>query len=478
MQISMFGWLNKEVIGESLYYERLKVLFLSSVFFCVVGAYTLARELQCSLFSYVVGKEYIPLAQTVALASLVPMLFLYNRLVDKVRRYQLLCIYSMAFALLGALFTYFIGHPTIGIGNTDTNPYRFFGWFFYFFVEGYSPFVVSVFWAFSNSITSPDEAKRNYGLMVSGSNLGGMFTAGLAWVLLSLRASQGTQLLSDVVNYQLLLAIASILLAVVPLLIVWMQRTVPSEHLHGYEAAYQLEQEKKKEGRAATGMLAGINMFWKYPYVLGIFGMSFFYEVFSTVFTYLSVGIAKSTSSSMSGALSYLLEISFFTQSVGLFISVFGTTFLFKRLGVKWCLLLVPGLTGLMLIYFLCNMGQAQALMMAFVTLRVINYSFSRPLRESLYIPTIKEIKFKSKSWIDAFGTKLAKSSGSAFNIIATLVGQSYCGVFYSGFFACLVTMWFITAYLLGRRFEVAVEHEEVIGNEGMIDNRLDATRV
>ena len=78
---------------------------------------------------------------------------------------------------------YLVGHPTIGLANTETSPFRIFGWLFYFFIEVFSPFVISVFWAFANSVYSPEAAKHNYALLVSGSKFGGMFTAGIAWAL-------------------------------------------------------------------------------------------------------------------------------------------------------------------------------------------------------------------------------------------------------------------------------------------------------
>jgi AAA family ATP:ADP antiporter len=98
------------------------------------------------------------------------------------------------------------------------------------------------------------------------------------------------------------------------------------------------------------------------------------------------------------------------------------------------------------------------------VVLRAINYAFSWPLRESLYIPTVKEIKFKSKSWIDAFGSKFAKSSGSALNILAKWIGPASYFATYSFFFTGIIGLWVGTAFLLGRRFERAVAKSEVIG--------------
>lgn len=445
------------------YYERLKLIFLTLAFFCVIGSYTVAKELKNSVFVYIVGEDYIPWARTGAMLALIPAVFIYSLLVDRLRRYQLLSFYSGLYAILGLLFAYLLSDPVIGIVNTNESPYRLFGWIFYFFVEGYSPFVVSVFWAFANSVNSPEGAKKSYGLMVSGSKIGGMLTSGLAIMLLSYQATDSV-MYSDVYNHQVLMAVSSLLLLAVPVIIFIMMKKIPGRYLHGYEAVYQVEKERQKQGESKTGMFAGLSMLLKYPYVLGIFGMSFFYEVVSTVLSYFSVALAKQNSDTMSEATGYLLKIMFITHAVGFIISFFGTGWLFNRLGTRLCLLLVPASAGAVLLFYILNITSSQALLISFVVLRAINYAFSWPLRESLYIPTVKEIKFKSKSWIDAFGSKFAKSSGSALNIAAKWVGPASYFATYSFFFTGIIGLWVGTAFLLGRRFERAVAASEVIG--------------
>src|SRR5579872_2430725 len=185
---------------EQNHYERLKLLFLSISFFCVIGAYTVTKELKNSIFAYTVGEDYIPTARFLVMIALVPAILIYAKLVDRLRRYQLLAFYSTFYAVFGLVFAYFLGHPEIGIPNTHTSPYRLIGWLFYFFIEGCSPFVVSVCWAFANSISTPEGARKNYGFMVSGSKLGGMFTAGLAWLLLRHQMLGGPSLMSDLHN--------------------------------------------------------------------------------------------------------------------------------------------------------------------------------------------------------------------------------------------------------------------------------------
>ncbi|HEX4069351.1 MAG TPA: Npt1/Npt2 family nucleotide transporter [Candidatus Babeliales bacterium] len=443
--------------------ERMKLFFLSLLYFLVVGAYTVTRDLKSSIFLGTVGKEYIPWVKVISMLILVPAIFFYSRLVDKIRRYQLLVFYSVLFGVANLIFAYFIGHPTIGILNTDAQPNRLFGWFFYFFVEGYSPFVVSVFWALANSVNSPAEAKRNYGYMVAGSKLGGMAAAALAWYIFGLSAQLVKPCLTHVQAHQLILIISSLFLALVPAVAIMFIRTVPGYLMHGYEAAYQLEKHKKTESKPSV--FAGLEMFLKYPYVLGIFGMVFFYEVVSTVLGYLRLGVAEAGAQHISDVSRVLFEIAFKAHLVGFVISLVGTQALLARLGTRICLMLIPFSMGVCLFYLIFETSP-ESLRNAFVVFTALNYAFLAPVRESLYLPTVKEIKFKSKSWIDAFGSKFAKSAGSTFNFFTSKMGETFILPAHSFFFAGVIVLWFGVAFLLGRRFDQAVAKNEVIGVE------------
>ncbi|MFZ5954760.1 MAG: NTP/NDP exchange transporter [Candidatus Dependentiae bacterium] len=444
-------------------HERVKVFSLTISFFLIIAAYTIARELKDSIFVAIVGKSYLPIAKILTLVILIPPILFYSFLVDKIRRYQLLCYYSMFFGAMGLLFAFLLGHPTIGIANTATSPFRFFGWIFYFFVEGYSPFLVSVFWAFANSINDPAEAKNNYGIMVSGSKLGGIISAIIAWATLKECRPFCYLVTSDIAKHQVLLGFSSILLLVVPLVIMRMIRSVSGKYLHGYEAAYRVEKQRAKEGESGTGIFSGLHMFVKHPYLLGIFCMVFFYEIINSVLGYLKIGFAQSNSESLSDVSGYLFLVILATHITGFAISFFGTKALLNKLGERLCLVLIPAATGLLLLYLMISYTQF-ALIVVYVVMRGINYGFSYPVRESLYIPTVKEIKFKSKSWIDAFGSKFAKSTGSVFNYVVDLAAPLLLIPLYSGFFALIIGVWIFAAILLGRRFDKAVANNEVIG--------------
>lgn len=444
-------------------HERLKLALLTLAFFCVIGAYTVAKELKDSVFTAVVGREFLPQARIMFVLVMIPAIFMYSKLVDSLRRYHLLCAYAFIYGALGLFFTYLLGHPTIGLANMQSSPERWFGWIFYFFVEAYSPFVVGLFWSFANSVTSPDEAKKHYALMVSGSKIGGMLTAGGAWALLSITTTTSAFLSSEVVRHQILLGASSMLLLVVPIAIYLLQKQVSGRYLHGYEAAYKVEKKRGHKGASHEGIFAGLEMFIKYPYVFGIFCIVFFYEVISTVLSYQRVSMACEQSTNLCEISTYFFKIAFVAHLVGFVVSLFGTKWLLRSFGERICLLLMPIATGLLFIYFFFSTTQ-WAFLSFFVILRSLHYGFSYPVRESLYIPTVKEVKFKSKSWIDAFGNKIAKSAGSFFNHLTRHFDLALFLTVESIFFGIIIVFWLIAAYLLGKRFEKAVARNEVIG--------------
>lgn len=148
--------------------ERRKILLLTVCFFLVMGGYTIVRELKDLVFVNIVGLEAIPTAKLWCILVLVPLVFFYSYLVDALKRNQLLCVCALVYAVIGMVCAYFLGHPTIGLPNTDASSGRIFGWFFYFFMESFQPFLISVLWSFVNSITKPEDAKAGYSFMVAG----------------------------------------------------------------------------------------------------------------------------------------------------------------------------------------------------------------------------------------------------------------------------------------------------------------------
>lgn len=449
-------------------HERLKFLLLTLVFALVIGSYTIAKELKDSLFVSIVGKDYLPTAKFLVIFLLVPAALAYSRLVDIFRRYQLLAFYSALYGIILAVFTVFLGHSTIGLYNTQASSSRIFGWLFYIVLEGYAPFVVSVFWAFLNSISSPKEAKNTYPMMVAGSKLGGIVTALFAWYLLGnvhLLARFGN-FNHDVVSHQILMALVSVMLLCIPVLLVVLIKVVPGQYLHGYEAVYRLEKKQQHDEKdVKTSVFSGIRLLMESPYILGIFGLVFFYETLNVLLNFQRIGMLQEASVSIAGFTAAMfwqrIQMHFWTM----IISFLGVQILFKKLEVRYCLLLVPLSVLLLLIFFVLTYS-AESILYVFIGLGAINHALSYPLRETLYIPATKDMKFKAKAWIDTFGTKFSKGFGSLFANVTSRISVISGGLVlvYGIFFGGLIIMWFITSWLLGKTYDKAIKNNEIIG--------------
>lgn len=445
--------------------DLFKIFLLAVSFFCVIGAYTIIKEMKDILFVRFVGAYWMPKVKILSMFVLVPATLFYAKLVDMTSKFRLLCIYSGLYGGVGLLFAYLLGAPGIGLMNTHASPYRLFGWIIYLFYEGAVPFVVSVFWSFSNSVTSPEAAKKGYPLVITGSKFGGMVTAGFAWLLLSPTTFLGRLGLSDIAVHQILLSLASLLLCIAPFIVAYLLK-ISGGNLHGYEASYKEEKKQEKAGTDKTGIFSGLKMMVQHPYILGVFGMIFFYELLNVVLGYQRLIILQASTKSLGGFTGKMFEQRFIMHSVGLLISFFGTRVLIKRLGERICLLLIPIVTGALLFYFMVAYD-ANAILVVFMGLGTLNYAFASPLRESLYIPTVKDIRFKSKSWIDSFGMKISKGCGSTFNeACKTLVpGSMLFHSVYITFFTLIIGFWVMLAWWLGRQYCDAVENNKVIGS-------------
>ncbi len=447
--------------------ERLKTLFLGLAFSCIIFCYSLLKELKDSVFMQIMGdKSFVPAAKILTIVGLIPMVFLYSKLVDKVRRYQLLCLCVGIYSVVGLLCAYFVGHETIGISNSNGGSWRYFGWFFYFYIESFSPFVLSVFWSFLNSVSSPDFAKRNYGLLVSSSKIGGLLSTGLGWAFLQHAASWKTSGLSDANMIQFLLLIAFSVLLFVPIIIYTMMRTVSGTQLHGYEAAYQFEKAQDKAGKEETGMFSGLKVFFKYPYTFGILCLVVFYETINSVISFERLGVAQDVGhGEIAGTSCYLFKIAFSVHAVGLVISLFATRSLVRILGERLSLIAMPVLMGAALFFYMF-IGSSHSLILAFIFIRAVYYAFSQPVTEALYIPTVKDVKFKSKSWIDTFGKKTSKGLGSGVNWISAQCGKAWIPLIQSSLFSIVIGAWIIAAYFLGKRYDNAIKNKKIIGSE------------
>jgi ATP:ADP antiporter, AAA family len=447
----------KNFRDEAFRYEMYKLMLLGFTFFFIIGSYSILRPLKTSVFLGLVGKEYQPITKLISIINLFPCLLLYAKLVDKLRRYQVVYFFFGVYIIGSTLLAIALSHPIMGLHNTDTNPYRILGWVFYLFIDLFSPLVVSTFWAFANSINSPNHAKRSYGKIVAISRVGGIITSMASWYIMQ------KAFIPYAISIPYLLVIASIFLSLACLCIFKLMKNVPGIFLHGYEAVYQAEKQKKKE--MTPGTLEGLKLVITKPYVLGIFGLVYAYEIISVILDYqMQVLMSIETNNAVSKMSSFMFLYTGAFQALGLIFALFGTSALLKKIGVHLCIMIMP-LATILLMLGLLGYPSLTTIFIIMVLLRALNYGFNAPVREILYIPTTKDIKFKSKAWIESFGRSMSKTSGSVFNLLAQ-TNNVLALVRIDCVFAIAISgIWGIISFLVGAKYHKTIKNNEVIGN-------------
>ncbi len=442
-------------------HERVKLVLLSISFFFIVGTYSVFHSLKPAVFASIVGLEYQPYTQWCSIALIAPTMLLFSFLVSRLKQHQLLFFISSGYALTGFFFAYMLSHPIIGLANTHAGVGRILGWTFYIYVDFYQILIISTFWAFSNSITTPDAAKKNYGFMVAFSKIAGAVAAlSAGWFLKSGAANNlGADKQIPVVIFW-----GSVSLLVAAVMSLQITRRVPMRYLHGYEAAYQVDQ--KQASKQKVGFLEGLKLFVTQPYVLGIFGLVFSYEIINAILDYqMHLLMWEESSRQIAGMSASMLNYTATFQIVGFLLALVGTTSLLRYLDVKFCVVLMPIVVVAMILWFLTH-PSLSTIFVVMVAMRAMHYSFDVPVREILYIPAIKSIRFKSKAWIDSFGRTFSKTSGSVFNIAAkSLFGSPI--VAGSIFSLSIAAVWGAVAVAMARKYTRTIANNEVIGYDG-----------
>jgi AAA family ATP:ADP antiporter len=438
-------------------YDVIKLLLSGLAFFFVIGAYSILRSLKTSIFVAFIGVEYEPYAKVVSILVTIPTMLLYAKIIDRVKKHQAVYVVLAFYVALTICFAYLFTHPVYGVSNTEASPYRLVGWIFEIFMDLFQALIVGTFWSFVSSVSTPNFASKGYSLIVACSRVGGLLTTGISWLILESMPTFSSSILVVTIVAALFLAMA---LYCVYLLKQW----IPQSHLHGYEAAYKVEQ-KNERSQKKTGVLEGLRIVLTEPYVLGIFWLVFSFEVINIIIDYqLHILMAAETNSHVISMSKFMLFYTGTFQALGLLFALFGTSQMIRRFGVQKCLLVMPIVTiflSLLLVIF----PKLTTLFAVMVVMRGLNYGFNDPLREILFIPTVKDIQFKSKAWIGSFGRTIAKTSGSSLNILATQAPHFIIAI-QSAFSITLALAWAVVGILVGRKYLKTIASNAVIGEE------------
>jgi AAA family ATP:ADP antiporter len=447
--------------------ETRKFALLSCIAFLIIGTYWLLRILKTTIFFKIAFPECVgwcpnqgrllqPIAKFWSVFVVIGLVLVYSKLVDLFKKHQLFYIICGFYtAIFGCITGILFLSELYGAEFVGKVPLAAAGWLSYFAIESFGSLVVALFWSFTSSITTTESAKHGYPLIISCMQTGAII--GSAIMLFTPHI--GTV-------WPIMGCAALTVCAVIPA-VAYFMRTIPASEMIGNKQAEKTEH--KKDG-FLWGFVSGFIILLTRPYMMGIFIVSTFYEVIGQVLEYQMKSFAD-TIFPTAAAYGQFEAVFGVTSNVASFlISFLGTSYIIKHYGIRLSLFVYPLITALILggifsIFYFFMPEPAMLLWVIFggyALIKGLGYAVNNPIKEILYIPTSKDVKFKAKGWTDMFGSRFSKGAGAQITN-AFKHNLSDLMMFGTMISTGLIGVWMVAALYVGFKNEKLIKENKIV---------------
>ena len=423
--------------------EGVTALLLMLNIFLLLAAYYLLKTIREPLILSVPGGAEVKSYSAAATAGLLMLLVpLYSAFASRVSRVKLINGVTLFFiACLVAFFALSRSGVPIGVA-------------FFIWVGIFSLMVIAQLWAFANDVYTVEQGKRLFAIVGFGASLGaiaGSFVTG--------------QLVKSLGPYPFMLGAAA-LLGVCMIL----TNMINLREKHHREAAPRtpVAGEGKEAGTGGseervTGR-SGFALVFSDRYLLLIAFLMLVYNLVNTNGEYILgktvvMLYTKAHGAAATGGLDEKKVIgefygNFFTMVnlIAAAIQAFVVSRVLKLFGVRVALLVLPvvAMAGYIAMAFVPLLSFIRTAKMAENSL---DYSLQNTTRNSLYLPTSREAKYKAKQANDTFFVRF----GDVVSAGIVFAGTTWLG-FAPKHFALvnvgLIVIWLVLAVAIGRRFK------------------------
>lgn len=406
--------------------EGLGALLLTVDLAVLLGGYYLLKTVRESLILAQGGAEvkaYSSAAQAVLLFAVVPI---YGWIATRINRNQLLRWTAIFFASNLLLFAY-LGHK----GVYEAVPY-------FIWVGIFNLFTVAQLWAFATDLYTETQGKRLFPMLGVGASIGAV---GGAWI--------AGKIIKPIGPFNMML-IAAAALCLCAALSSWA----------GHVISEREGEREKKKNEETLGPEGGFQLLISDPYLrliailtilLNIVSLSGDFILGKLVINHANevVGSARQLMGARAAFIgAYYANYYACTNLVSFIIQAFLVSRIFKYLGVRKALFILPALSiaTFTSILILPVMGVVRVLKIAE---NGTNYSLQNTIRNALLLPTSREAKYKAKAAIETFCVRLGDVTQAGIIFLGTRLHASL------GWFATITlvvtVLWTWVAFALYR---------------------------
>ncbi|MGK3985448.1 MFS transporter [Sorangium sp. So ce136] len=350
------------------------LLWSFGYFFCVLCGYYILRPVREEM-GISGGMDRLPWLFTAVFASMLAAVPAFSALVSRVPRRRFIPIVYRFFA---SNLLVFFGLLSLDVPRAEV------GKVFYVWLSVFNLFVVSVFWGFMADIWRSGQGKRLFGFIAAGGSAGALAGSFVT-------AAQARQ----IGTANLLLVSAALL----ELAVLCAGRLSRLSARQDGEAAPQGSGGGGDE-RIGGGVLRGVALVFRSPYLLGICAQTLFQSMTATVLYFEQARIVSLASMEPARRTALFATIDLTVNVLTILVQALVTGRLITRVGLGVALAVVPALTGVGLVALAVR--PTLWMIIAIQGLRrSVHYAVDRPAREVLFTVVAREEKYKAKSFID-----------------------------------------------------------------------------
>lgn len=410
-------------------------------FFLVIAAFWIQKPIRTSQFLAAIGPQALPLVKLGTAALILPVVLLYSALTARLRRQWIVYLCTAFFALCSLGFW--------AVLRDGTAP-SWVHWVYFFYVDIFNSVMVALFWSVANDVSSPEDARRDYGFIGAGGIIGGAVGSGVTgWSVERIGAAN------------LLLVCVAVLVAIAG--VAWFLTRVTTA---------PAESNAKPEA-SLRDAVAGARLTWSSSYLSSIALIVVLYEIVSNLIDYQFNTFVAERYSGDAAIASFLGRFSTASIAASAVVQFVVTTWVLRRWGPPVGLLVLPLVLATGSASLLVVPGFA-VIAATFFSDATLSYSLNQASKEVLYTPTDDATKYQAKAFIDMFLMRLAKGVSSLL-ILGWAAWMAPSGVAQLSLLSLAVIVpWLLSARAAGRLFreQTAPQAETPAQPRGMLGAR------
>ncbi|MBN1689365.1 MAG: hypothetical protein JW893_09700 [Candidatus Omnitrophica bacterium] len=429
--------------------ERAKTLVMFVYFFLIIASVWILKPVRDSLFLEELGAKNLRYIYIAEAGFMVAIVWGFSQFARRVTQ-KVLYTGVLSFYIVCLLFFWILFHWKV--------PYLSF--FFYIWVASYSIAMTTLFFTLANDIFNPQEARRLFGLILSGGSIGGVL-GGLI-----------TEKLAVLLHTENLLLVVAVIISACCLLVGMMWKHISPTIDHA-PLPNDPPQENKGKAEQTVPFPSAKKLFTGSSYLMMLAGLVMIVKISSAVVDNQFKGIVEASIIGLDSRTAFLGGFFKWLNAASFFSQLFLTSLALRYLGVGISLWILPVGLAIGSVFSFLN-----PILLTGGAIKLFdgsgNYSIQQACREVLYLPVPSKVRYRVKPVIDMLGFRIAKGLGGLYiAIFAPLLGLANERL--SLLVLLLIPFWFILAWRMKKGYSKLLKERLV--KKGKFDQAVKAQR-